>query len=98
MSTTTYWAPNQAAVAQVVTYTFTAPSGVGNHYVATINGKSVTYASVSGDTAALAATGLFNLLNATTGIAAEFTEITFTNPSDGVLVATARTPGVPFAN
>lgn len=98
MSTTTYWAPNQAAVAQVKTYTFTAPSGVGNHYIATINGKSVTYVSESGDTAALAATGLFNLLNVFTGIAAEFTEITWTNPEDGVLVATARTPGVPFAD
>lgn len=98
MSTTTYWSPNQAAVAQVETYTFTAPSGVGNTYTATINGKSVTYTSVSGDTAALAATGLFNLLNTTVGIAAEFTEVTWANPSAGVVTATATTPGTPFAN
>ena len=94
---TAYWAPNQAAVAQVRTYTFTAPSGVGNHYRATLNGKTVTYASVSGDTAALAATGLFNLLNVSTGIAAEFTEISWANPSDGVVTATAGVPGTPFA-
>lgn len=98
MPTTTYWSPNQAAVAQVETYTFTAPSGVGNHYKATINGKTVTYVSVSGDTAATAATGLFTLLNTTIGIAAEFTEIQFANPSAGVLTATARVPGTPFAN
>src|SRR3990167_5808859 len=98
MSTTTYWSPNQAAVAQVATYTFTAPSSVGNTYTATINGKSVTYTSVSGDTAALAATGLFDLVSVTTGIAAEFTEITWANPEDGVVTATARTPGTPFAN
>ena len=98
MAVTTYWAPNQAAVAQVETYTFTAPSSVGNTYKATINGKTITYTSVSGDTAALAATGLFNLLNVTTGIAAEFTEISWANPSDGVLTATARTAGTPFAN
>ena len=97
MATTTFWNPNQAAVAQKRTYTFTAPSGIGNHYKATMNGKTVTYSSVSGDTAALAATGLFNLLNVTTGIAAEFTEITWTNPSDGVVVAEAKVPGTPFA-
>jgi len=98
MPTTAYWSPNQAAVAQVVTYTFTAPNSVGNTYNATINGKTVTYSSVAADTAALAATGLFNLLNVTTGIAAEFTEITWANPSDGKVTATAKVPGTPFAN
>jgi hypothetical protein len=98
MPFTTYWFPNQAAIAQVETYTFSAPSGIGNTYTATINGKSVTYISVSGDTAASAATALFNLLNVSTSIAAELTEITFANPSDGVLTATARVAGTPFAN
>ena len=95
---TTYWAPNQAAVAQVETYTFTAPNAIGNTYNATINGKTVTYSSISGDTAALAAIGLFNLLNVSVGIAGEFTEITFANSSSGVLTATAKVPGTPFAN
>ena len=94
-----YWSPNQAAIAQVVTYTFSSPSGsVGNTYIATINGKSVTYSTALGDTAALAATGLFNLLNLSTGIAPEFTEITFANPSAGKITATAKTAGTPFAN
>ena len=96
--TTAYWSPNQAAVAQQRKGTFTVPNGVGNWYMATMNGKTVTYTSVSGDTAALAATGLFNLLNVATGIAPEFLEITWTNPSDGVLLATATVPGTPFAN
>ena len=95
---TAEWSPNQAAVAQVETYTFTAPSSVGNTYSAAINGKTVTYTSVSGDTAALVATGLFNLLNVSTGIAPELTEITFANPSDGSMTATAKVPGTPFAN
>lgn len=98
MAVTTYWSPNQAAVAQVETYTFTAPSSVGNTYTATINGKTVTYASVSGDTATTVATALFNLLNQSTGVAPELLEITFANPSAGVVTATARTPGTPFAN
>lgn len=94
---TTYWSPNQAAVAQVRTYTFTAPSSVGNTYNATLNGKTVTYTSIAADTAALVAAGLFSLLNVNSGIAAEFTEIAWTNPSDGVVKATANTPGTPFA-
>lgn len=96
--TTAYWAPNQAAIKQVETYTFTAPSGVGNTYNAAINGKTVTYTSVSGDTAATAATAMTALLNASTSVPAELTEIVFTNPSSGVVVATAREAGVPFAN
>jgi hypothetical protein len=98
MATTAYWMPNQASVAQVETYTFSAPSGIGNTYSASINGKSVTYASVSGDTAATAATNLFTLLNQSSNIPAELTEITFANPSSATLTATANVAGTPFAN
>lgn len=97
MGFTTYWSPNQAAIAQVETYTFSAPNTVGNTYTATINGKSVTYNSVSGDTAATAASGLLALLQAST-IPELQLEITFANPSTGVLTATAQVPGTPFAN
>lgn len=96
MATTALWAPNQGFVAQVETYTFSAPNSVGNTYTATINGKSVTYTSVSGDTAALAATGLYNLLIASS--IAEFGEITWSNSTSGVIVATAKEAGTPFAN
>lgn len=98
MATTALWAPNQAAIKQVETYTFSAPNSVGNTYIATINGKSVTYSSVSGDTATTVATALYELLNEQDSIAAEFTEIEWANPSDGVITATAKVAGTPFAN
>lgn len=95
---TTYWAPNQTAIAQIETYVFSAPNGVGNTFTATINGRSVTYTSVSGDTAALACTGLFALLSATSNAPPELSEITFTDSTTGTLTATASVPGTPFAN
>ena len=94
----TYWAPNQATIKQVETYTFTAPSSIGNTYNAAINGKTVTYTSVSGDTATTVATGLYTLLTNTESRPSELAEISFTNDSAGVIVATAQTAGVPFAN
>lgn len=94
--TTALWAPNRGNVAQVETGTFIVPNGVGNTYSATINGKSVTYSSILSDTAALAATGLYTLLIRTE--IPEFGEITWTNPSSGILVATAGVAGTPFAN
>jgi hypothetical protein len=98
MATTVYWSPNQASVAQVESYTFSAPNNVGNTYNAAINGKTVTYASVSGDTAATAATALYNLLNQSSSIPTELNEIQFANPSSATVTATAKVPGVPFAN
>lgn len=94
--TTAYWAPNQATIAQVETYTFSAPNAIGNTYSATTNGKMVTYSSVSGDTAATAATALMALLQASTVL--ELAEITFANPTIATLTATAQTAGTPFAN
>lgn len=98
MSTTAFWAPNQATIAQVETYTFTAPNAIGNTYTATINGKSITYTSISGDTATTVAAALFALLNVSANVAQELLEITFANPSNGVVTATAKTAGTPFAN
>lgn len=101
MATNTYWSPNQASVAQVETYTVSAPNSIGNTYIATINGKSVSYSSVSGDTATTAATALYNLLVAVAANGSgplELNEITFANPSAGVITATASVPGTPFAN
>ncbi len=95
---TTFWSPNQAAVAQVETYTYTVPSGVGNTYTATINGKTVTYSSISGDTAATVATAHFNLLNQTANVPLELTEIQFANTASATVTATAKVAGTPFAN
>lgn len=97
MATTTYWSPNQAAIAQVETYTFSAPNSIGNTYNATINGKTVTYTSVSGDTAALAAAGLLAVLQAST--IPELGEITFAAGAlTTQITATAKVAGTPFAN
>lgn len=96
MATTAYWAPNQATVAQVETYTFSAPNATGNTYNATINGKTVTYSSVGGDTAASVAAAMTALLAASS--VAELGENTFANPSSAVMTAIAGTAGTPFAN
>ncbi len=94
--TTTYWAPNQAAIAQVETYTVSSPNSIGNTYSASTNGKTATYTSISGDTSATVAAALTALLNNST--IPELGEINFANPSSGVMTATANTPGTPFAN
>ncbi len=99
MVVTAYWSPNQASVAQIETVTLVGAPIVGNTFSATTNGKTVTYTALATDTtAALFVTGLFNLLNVSSGIAAEFTEITYSNPVAGQIVATAKVPGTPFAN
>lgn len=96
MSFTTYWSPNQALIAQVETYTFSAPNAIGNTFSATINGKTITYSSVSGDTAATVVTALLALLQAST--IAELQELSFASPTSTTLTATQQTPGTPFAN
>jgi hypothetical protein len=98
MSTTTYWSPNQASIAQEETVTLVGAPSTGNTFSATINGKTVTYVAISSDTLATFVTGLFNLLNQSVNVPAEMNEITFSNPSAGVITATAQVPGTPFAN
>ena len=91
--TTTYWSPNSITTAQVDTVTITAVA-VGGTLTFTINGKSLTYTCITGDTTSTAATALQALLSAST-IPPEFTEITFTVAS-AVITCTAATPGTPF--
>lgn len=96
MAVTTYWAPNQAAVAQVETYTFSVPNSIGNTYSAQINGKTVTYTSISGDTAATVVLAMLALLQTST--IAELQELSFASPTPTTLTATAQVAGTPFAN
>ncbi len=91
---TVLWAPNAAAIPAVTQVQVTNVS-VGGTLVATINTKTIVYTVVTGDTATTAAAAWFALLNAST-VPAEFGEITWANPSVGVVTATAKTAGVPF--
>src|SRR5438045_1683454 len=91
---TILWRGDAAAVAQINTLTIGSVS-VGIIYSITINGKSISYTATGGDTATTAAAALFALLTAST-VPAEFKEMTWTNPSAGVIVATAIYPGTPF--
>ena len=90
MAVTAYWAPNQALVAQVETYTLGTNPAVNNTLVATINGKTVTYTCVSGDTITTAMAAFFALLSATASVPPELLEITFANPSAGVITGPMR--------
>lgn len=96
MSVTTIWASNAQNTAQVETATVTAVAA-GGVLTATINGKTISYTCTGADTTTTAAAAWFALLNQVQSTPPEFGEITWTNPSAGVVVATAGTPGTPFA-
>ena len=95
MPTITKWVANAQATAQQIQGTVTA-CPAGGVLVATINGKTVSYVIVSGDTVTTAATAFFNLLASSTS-PPEFLEETWTNPSAGVVLATSSVAGRPFA-
>ena len=91
---TTFWTGNGQNVAQVSTIVITAVA-VNGTLSATINGKSITYTCVTGDTIATAGTGWLALLQAST-VPAEFAEITWAFDGTATITATAGTPGTPF--
>lgn len=95
------WTPNAPVIAQVNTITVGGTPANGQIYSVTINGKSVTYTATGTDTNTTIATALQALLAASTF--AEFLEVTWANPSAGVITGTmntttANTTGVPFIN
>lgn len=91
---TTSWNGNGQNISQVDTLQITAVA-IGGVLTATINGKNIFYTCVTGDTTTTAATAWAALLDAST-VPPEFTEMTWANPSDGIITATANTPGTPF--
>lgn len=91
---TTSWIGNGQQNSAVDTIVVTA-TAIGGSCSAIINGKSIIYTGVVGDTTTTFATNWTALLNAAT-VPPEFTEMTWANPSDGVITATATTPGTPF--
>lgn len=90
---TVLWIAAQMRRAQINTITVSGTPAAGNVATVTINGKSVTYTVVTGDTTTTIAEGLADLLRATDN--GEFKLITWTNDA-AVITATAADPGVPF--
>ena len=91
---TTVWTGGGQQIAQQATITVDAVA-VGGTLSAVINAKSITYTCVTGDTTTTAATELQELLVAS-DVPPEFAEITWTNPSAGVVLGIAAEPGTPF--
>lgn len=87
------WVGNGQNIAQVTTLVVNAVA-VGGTLSATINGKSITYTCVTGDTTATAATNWQALLTAS-DVPPEFGEIDWT-VSGSTITATAGTPGTPY--
>jgi hypothetical protein len=88
----TNWLARALATAQVVTLTPGGTIEVGDIFIVTINGKSVSYAA-TGTTIASVATGLAAALSAST--ITEFAAITWADSTTHV-TGTANTAGVPF--
>lgn len=87
-----------AAIAQVTSLTVGGTPASGNTYSVTMGfgtGKTITYTATGSDTNTTIATALQKLLAAS--LFPEFLEEAWTNPSAGVIYATALTAGVPFA-
>jgi hypothetical protein len=93
---TTFWVGNAINTPGVDTITVTS-FAVGQTLTATINGKAIVYTGVTGDTPALGATGLFNLLTAATA-PPEFQELTYVNSVSAVITATEAVPNVKSLN
>ncbi len=93
---TTSWVGNAPNFSQVIQATVTAVATNGV-LSATINGAVISYTCLVTDTITTAATALFNLLNNQALMPPEINEQTWTNPSAGVILATATAPGTPFA-
>ncbi len=91
---TTFWTGNGENVAQADTLTIAGTPAAGNTISGVINGKSVTYTLISGDTASTAAAGLQALL-ASSNAPPEFQEITW-SVTNAVITGTAASPGTPF--
>ncbi len=70
---------------------------VGDNLVATVNGKTVTYTVVTGDTIDTATAAWLALLSDTSSTPPEIQEATYSSPDTDLIWATATTPGTPFA-
>lgn len=85
------------AIAQVDTFVVGGAYADGQTYTVTVDGKSVTYTSVSGDTNVTVCAALLALLINTLVASAEFSEATWTSDANLTITATMTVPGMPSA-
>lgn len=90
---TVLWIGQQIARAQVNTLTVGSATA-GHTFITTINGKSITYTAVSGDTTTTVAAAIRALLAASD--AGEFSELTYGTPSTNTFTITGPDDGAPF--
>lgn len=90
------WRGDAAAISQVNTLTVGGTAATGQVYSVTMNIKVVSYTATGSDTNTTIATALQGLLAAS--LFPEFLEVTWANPSAGVITATANLAGVNFTN
>lgn len=90
---TVLWIGQQIKRPQVNTLTV-GSSTAGHTFITTINGKSITYTAVSGDTTTTIASAIKALLAASD--AGEFSELTFGTPSTNTFTITGPDDGAPF--
>src|SRR5579872_4832055 len=90
------WAGGAPATAQLNTITVGGSAATSQVYSIVIGNQTVSYTALVSDTNTTIATALQLLLVAST--IPQFLEVTWTNPSAGVIVGTANTPGYPFTN
>lgn len=93
------WTGNAPRVAQLNTLTVGGTAADGQVYSVTIGGQVISYTAnvTGGDTNTTIATSLYNKLIAAT-VPGVFKDMTWANPSAGVITATANVSGVPFTN
>jgi hypothetical protein len=90
------WKGAAQAISQVSTLTVGGTAAAGQVYSVTINGKTVSYTAIGGDTNTTIAAALQALLAASTA-PAEFAEVTWTAAA-AIITGTMTTAGVPFTN
>lgn len=89
---TVRWTPGASSKAQTVTL-LVGSATVGDTFVTTINGRSVTYTAVSGDTTSTIASAIQALLSSSQD--GEFQGVTW-SVSSATITGTASTAGEPF--
>jgi len=96
MPSNCFWRGDALAIQEVKTLVVGGVAAAGQIYTATMNGKSVSYTAILGDTNATIATELSALLSSTNSVPPEFNEAGYTDSGTGTITMTANSAGVPL--